>query len=569
MSFRRSLLLLLTVSFVVAPRPAGAQQVPLPEDERRFYPDDPIWQDPDTLDIAPVTPFDLYKDYDFIQNSFGDPGASNGPALNSNTLGEVPDSIWFTNRIGRQGMTVAEVVRGPDTVDGPAPGVWTVTGRPEAGLTPKFTIRDARGDTYLIKLDHPTYPELNSATEIISTKIFHAIGYYVPEDYLVTIDPSQLEIAPGTTFLFDSGTWLPIKRADLEHWFRDQPRNPDGTIRALASRYIRGTPVGQFRHYGTRSDDPNDLYPHERRRELRGYKVFSAWLNHDDSRSLNTFDSYVEDNGRRYVRHYLLDFGSTLGSATTAAQEPRAGNEYYIEPGQIFKGIFSFGLWSREWMHVRYPDYPSVGNVEAEFFEPATWKPQYPNPAFNRMDAADAFWAASLVSQFTDEMIRAIVAEARMSDPEAVAYLTDVIITRRDKVVNYWISRTNPLDHFDVQRRTDSGLQLTFENAAIRVGAAPEGGRYTVRWSALDNLSGQERPAGEAVDLAEARATVPDAAWGPPDDVGDRYAVAAIRTLHPEFPHWSEPVLVTLRDRAGDVDVVAIERPSDDPDSQP
>ena len=565
MFFERALLLVLAVSLIVAPRPAGAQQVQQPEEGRRFYPDDPVWEDPDTLDIAPVTPFDLYKDYDFIQNSFGDPGESDGPALNINTLGQVPNSSWFTNRIGRPGMTVADVVRGPDTVDGPAPGVWTVTGRPDAGLTAKFTIRDARGDTYLIKLDHPTYPELNSSTEIISTKIFHAIGYHVPEDYLVNIEPSQLEIEPGATFFFDSGKWLPIRSSDLEHWFRDQPRNPDGTIRALASRYIQGTPVGQFRHYGTRSDDPNDLYPHERRRELRGYKVLSAWLNHDDSRSLNTFDSYIEDNGRRYIRHYLLDFGSNLGSATTSAQEPRAGNESYIEPGQIVKGIATFGLWSRDWMHVRYPAYPAVGNIEAEFFEAPKWKPQYPNPAFNRMDTADAFWAASLVSRFTDEMIRAIVAAGKISDPEAAAYLTEVLITRRDKVVHYWISRTNPFDRFDVQRRADSGLQLTFDNAAVRVGAAPKAPATACGGRPWTNLTGQEEPWGH-VELEGAQAGVPQAAWGPADDMGDRYAVATITTLHAEFPHWAQPVVVTLRDRTGDVRVVGIERPSGDPD---
>ena len=220
-------------------------------------------------------------------------------------------------------------------------------------------------------------------------------------------------------------------------------------------------------------------------------------------------------------------------------------------------------------MHVKYPDYPSVGNVEAEFFEPASWKPQYPNPAFNRMDAADAFWAARFVSRFTDEMIRATVAEARISDPEAAAYLTAVIITRRDKVVHYWITRANPLDRFDVQRRSDTGLQLTFENAAVRVGAAPVGDRYTVRWSALDNRSGQERPAGDAVALTEARATVPASVWGPADDVGDRYAVAVITTVHSEFPHWEQPVEVTLRGRAGEVEVVGIERTSDDPDVRP
>ena len=355
-----------------------------------------------------------------------------------------------------------------------------------------------------------------------------------------------------------------MRQADLEHWFRDQPRNPDGTIRALASRYIRGTPVGQFRHYGTRSDDPNDIYPHERRRELRGYRVFSAWLHHDDSRSLNTFAAYVEEDGRRFIRHYLLDFGSNLGSATTSAQEPRAGNEYYLETGQVFKGIFSFGLWSRDWMRVEYPSYRSVGNIEAEFFEPSEWKPQYPNPAFDRMDAADAFWAARIVATFTDDMIRAIVAEGRLSDPDAAAYLTDVIITRRNKVVHYWISRTNPLDHFEAQRRADAELQLTFENAAVRVGAAPPGASYSIRWSALDNLSGQARPAREEVELDDTRATVPEAAWGPTDDVGDRYAVAALTTFHPDFPHWAQPVIVTLRDRAGTVEVVGIERPRND-----
>ena len=95
----------------------------------------------------------------------------------------------------------------------------------------------------------------------------------------------------------------------------------------------------------------------------------------------------------------------------------------------------TFGLWSREWMHVQYPPYPAVGNIEAEFFEPASWKPQYPNPAFNRMDAADAFWAASLVSQFTDEIIRAIVAAGMKRDlsKNAPAEFPDSVTTRGAK----------------------------------------------------------------------------------------------------------------------------------------
>ncbi|MEE9534650.1 MAG: hypothetical protein V3W06_09525 [Acidimicrobiia bacterium] len=565
-------LIVLLGSLLAAPPAVRAQQPEEPgaRTTPRVYPDDPLWLDPDTFDIAPVKEFDLYEYYDFFQNQFGDPGGPPGPALDINTLDEVPDSSWFTNRIGRRAMTVAEVVRGPDTVAGPAPGVWTVTGRPSAGITPKFTIRDARGDTYLIKLDPPAFPALASSAEVIATKIFHAIGYHVPENYVIHLDLSQLELGEGVIVPFDSGPWVAGQRADLDHWLRDQPRRPDGTIRAIASRYISGTPVGQFRYYGTRRDDANDLYPHERRRPLRALRVFAAWLNQDDTKALNTFDALVEDDGRRYIRHYLLDFGASLGSDSTHAKRRRSGYEHFVEPDKIVKGLLTFGLWRRGWMKVDYPDYPSVGRYEADFFEPWKWRPNYPNPAFDRMDTTDAFWAARIVSRFTDELIRAIVAEGQISDPQAAAYLTDVIITRRDKVVNYWISRTNPLDRFEVDGIAGTGPELTFENAAIRVGAAQQGATYRVRWSALNNLSGQETPAGSRLSsLAETRAPVPDAAWGPADDVGDRYAVAAIHTLHPDFPHWREPVVVSLRDRTGEVNVVGIERPRNDPNSLP
>ena len=55
----------------------------------------------------------------------------------------------------------------------------------------------------------------------------------------------------------------------------------------------------------------------------------------------------------------------------------------------------------------------SVGRLEAERFDPLKWKPEYPNPAFENMRPDDAFWAARIVSKFTDEAIRAVVEKAR------------------------------------------------------------------------------------------------------------------------------------------------------------
>ena len=67
--------------------------------------------------------------------------------------------------------------------------------------------------------------------------------------------------------------------------------------------------------------------------------VFAAWLNHDDARSINSIDTYVEENGRRYIRHYMQDFGSTLGSGSTSAQQPRGGNEYLIDVARSSRAL--------------------------------------------------------------------------------------------------------------------------------------------------------------------------------------------------------------------------------------
>ena len=547
----------------LAPERLGAQKSEgwPSETGRRFYQDDPLWTDADTRDIPPVAEFDLSKSYEFVNETFGSTVQSRGPALNVNTLDEVPDSSWFTNRIGRHDMTIADVLRGPDSNDGPAAGTWYITGRPDAGITPKFTIKDARGDVYLIKLDPADFSELPSSVELISTKIFHAIGYHVPEDFLVTFDASRLDVAPDARLRTATGDRRPITRDDVTEWLQQTPRRPDGSIRALASRYVPGKVVGQFRYTGTRPDDPNDLYPHERRRELRGLRVFAAWLNHDDARSINSIDSYVEENGRRYIRHYLQDFGSNLGSGSTSAQQPRGGYEYLIEGGSILKALVSFGLWNRGWTQVRYPQSPALGNIEADFFEPWKWKTEYPQPAFDQMDAADAFWAARIASRFSDQAIRSIVEAGRLSDPADERFLADVIIQRRNKVVAYWIAQTNPLDAFEV-RGSGTDVQLTFDNAAIRVGAARPGVTYQVQWAAHDNDRGIEQALGAGVTTNEPRLAVPNGAWGPADASGHRYAIASIRSTHPDFPHWASPVHVTVRNRNGSVDVVGIERPT-------
>src|SRR5262245_47852313 len=82
----------------------------------RFFPDDPIVRDDDTvMDASGVKEIELSEAYDFLEHTFTSSGdRSPIRAVNVNTLDEVPDSSWFTNRIGIRDLSIAEISRGPN-----------------------------------------------------------------------------------------------------------------------------------------------------------------------------------------------------------------------------------------------------------------------------------------------------------------------------------------------------------------------------------------------------------------------------------------------------------------------
>ena len=232
-------------------------------------------------------------------------------------------------------------------------------------------------DRYIIKFDPVGLPELASAAEVIATKLFHAIGYHTPENHIVRVHPDNFLIEPGTTLEDAFGDERELTSARLERILRSVPRLQDGRIRVTASKYLEGRPLGPFRYYGTRSDDPNDVIPHEHHRELRGLRLFAAWTNHDDTRAQNTQDSWVEGDGRRYIRHHLLDFGSTFGSGSVEIQLPHLGYQYWLDVDEVKRNMRSFGLRTPKYRTVEWPDFPefqSVGRWESASFEPQEWK---------------------------------------------------------------------------------------------------------------------------------------------------------------------------------------------------
>lgn len=531
------------VALVVGVAVLGAES--LRTAQPRFYPDDPLQVDDDSaFDASRAVATEDPGSYDFIVNSLGEPGQrANVRAGNVNTIDEVPDSSWFQNRIGRGDLSVAAIQRGPNRATDLSLDGWVVSGGKSTGVQPGFQMKDPQGHLHQIEFDPPSNPEMASGAEIIGTAFYHALGYHTVEVYLAELDADRLVIAP------DAKVWDPrigrkraLESRDIRDVLKRVARRADGRYRVLVSRFADGQPLGNFRYYGTRPDDPNDLVPHEHRRELRGARVFGAWLNHDDSRSVNSLDMLIPGARGQYIKHYMFDFGSILGSGTVFDQRHRAGNEYLLEWKPGWLSLATLGLYTRPWMRIDYPPAPpAVGRLEADAFDPDKWKPEYPNAAFQNMRSDDAFWAARLVSRFSDRAIRAVVETARFSDPRATDDLTVKIIKRRDKVVARWLTGVNPL----VDLRLSEGGELTFVNAALQAGVSSAADSYQVQWGAFDNTTGDVRLLGDLITTGEARAQATPAVIAAGAAAG--FLEVRVSAIHPRHPKWAVPVTAHFR----------------------
>lgn len=453
----------------------------------KFYADDPLLREPKPMRVEKARSRNVNDWYDFYRNTFRRPGERQTkqrliPAQVVNTLGEVLDGAWYENRHYRRRMSLEQIVRGPSSDNAPSMGgPWKVVTAKSEGVTPGFLVEDLRGRRYFLKFDPPTNPEMATAADVIGAAFFHALGYHVPENYIVRFARGQLLVTRKSMLTDHLGKRRTMTERDVDEVLMDAPREHDGRYRAVASLLIKGEILGPFRFHGTRKDDPNDVVVHEHRRDLRGLFVFAAWLGHDDSRAINTLDALVEENGSRYIKHHLIDFGSILGSASLYANSPRSGNENLFNFKSVVLQTLTLGLYVPRWARVRFPDYPSVGRFEYESFEPEKYKPEYPNPAFENRLADDTFWAARQVMAFTDSEIRAVVKKGEYSDPGAEDWIVRCLIARRDKIGRTYFSKVLPLDRFRV-----GGGRLEFDDLAVTHGLTPAR-EDAIRWARFDN----------------------------------------------------------------------------------
>ncbi len=537
---------------------AGACAHRAPVGELRFHNRAPVWRVDDRTPLAAPPAPRVYNRSLYHTDGFFVRRATRAMEVRAavraqdvNALGEVPDSTWFTNRIGVRELSPGELRAGPNVAPSPFDHLpWKITGAKIGGLSIGFVFEDARGGRYILKFDPADTPEMETGAHAIVHRILWAIGYNVPEDHIGDVHRRDLQIAPGATTKRPGGAKVPLTEAALDAALARVARGEDGRIRVLASRFLPGKPIGPYAREGTRADDPNDVIPHEHRRSLRGQYAIFSWLNHTDLQEDNTLDVFTGD----HVVHYLIDFGKALGVMGHHLAWRTVGYTHRLDLGMAARSLLGLGLWKRPWDGLAQPALRGVGLFEAAHYDPGAWRPNSLYWPLEDKDRFDAFWGAKLLMRFSPAQLEAIVGEARFTDPRAARYVLDTLIERQRKTARYWFDRVAPLDAFAVEPGAGSAVRVCFTDLTLA---------HELRAVATRYLADMGDRAGRAIGVSRAlraapggRACLDDLALAPG---ADAYTIVRLRVRR--NAHELPPVVVHLaRDAGGRVQVIGLRR---------
>jgi hypothetical protein len=415
---------------------------------------------------------------------------TSGESIDVNSLDEVPDSAWFTNRLGVRPMSVDEMRLGgcdPALLLDPASaanGSWVIDKGKTGGNTPGFRVSIPGKGKYLFKVDDAGQPEQSSAASVIGAAVYHAVGFDTTCEQIVYFRPSLLKLTPGLRYKWASfGDEYEFDRAALDSVLRRAPRRGD-TVRMLASAWLPGRLIGPFRYDGTRADDPNDVVPHEDRRELRASRVLASWVGHTDTHEFNSVDRWLADRDRDdaspgHVVHTLIDWGDCLGNDWPQEEiTRRMGYSYILDWGDMASDFAALGARMRPWEAGRTPGHELFGYFDVAHFVPDQWKNEYPNAAFSRMTERDAAWMARVLARFTPAMVQALAEQGRFTDPRNTEYLASVLQGRLGRILERYLTRLSSVGDLSV----DAQDRLCGVDLAEHRGVRPsEQFRYTAR----------------------------------------------------------------------------------------
>lgn len=317
------------------------------------------------------------------------------PPPASNELGpdgNIANSSFFTNTI--IASYTPERIADEFQRFQPVPPM-SITKVKEGGTSEGIWIKDGNGRKHILIFDPPFCPEMTTSAEYIGSTLLRIAGYHVPKTCICTVDGT------GNT-MFDG------RRA----------------VATIALDNFKG---------GWRYDSFRD------RREVRALVVFGGWVNNVDQTEQNT-GLTIDEEG--VIRHYVLDFGASLGSFTFRPQIARLGWTKLFDPwAQFTQPLNDSGIRRVPWEAPYAVHSPAVGYF-TDNFDPDRWQPFYANMGFLEVTEADRVWAARRIAQFSDEQIGAIVALAGYSHASDAEHVARTLIRRRDIIVQRYLPGT-------------------------------------------------------------------------------------------------------------------------------
>ena len=546
-------------ALVLAAAAAGCASEPRFADRAVLWhdPDDkpvpmpPVRPDPGTTRLWPGAAAGIFQPADrFFSADYG------LESVNVNAVDDVPDSSWFADprrdpvdpSRPPRALSAAAMERGAAVDEPPRPPfriVHTLTGGSAAG----FVVYDALDREYALKLDPEGHLAMVSGTDVVATRLAWASGWRVPGDVIVDLAPGDLVVQPDATMINDWSQRTRLDRGDVDSILAHSAKNPDGTYRAVASRWVNGHVIGAFSWLGRDRADANDRYDHQNRRDLRGFGVFASWIDDVDTVDLNTLDTYVGAPGRGHVLHYQLDLGGSFGVFSNAPKQYWMSDQSYFQFDRVFASLADLGFVPHRWESARWQrrrealdeQYPEFGGFAAEHFDPRKWRPIVDTPPFVRMTERDRYWGAKRVAVFSADELRGAIAAARYR-PEAANYLFTTLSRRRDAIARDGFSRVSPLDNFRVERD-----RLCFTDWWVRAGL---GGNESTDYRA------REKDA--VVDVAHGSSGDGGACVRLPRGFG--YRILELSALRPGERHYGPEVAVHLVSRGDGARIVGVLR---------
>ena len=408
-----------------------------------------------------VSPFiwDQVDNLVFARISRGLKIETHGEARNVNSMDEVPDSSWFTNR-----KPVAPNPKEPGACDEndmlPAPddvekGAWVIDHGKDNGSTLGFRVDIKGKGKYMLKDDDQGKPERATAASVIGAAFYDAIGFNTSCEQVVAVRRDMLTLKPGLKVVENSGVTHPFDEEALKKTLDSTTQLGNGLVRMQASKWLPGYTIGPFRYIGTRSDDANDVIDHADRRELRGSRLLAAWLDHWDAREQNSMDVWLavdKDKDKKksspgFIKHVILDTSDTLGEEVTLDDmSRRLGYAYEFDVKDIGKALFTLGADEQPWDRAaRVKGFEQFGYFRADDFDPARWRPFYPNPAFLRAPEHDNAWMARKIAAFSPEDVKKFVDLGKWSKPVTADYVYNILLERQRRILRRYLTHLSPL----------------------------------------------------------------------------------------------------------------------------